>query len=109
MKRARDHLATMAAAAGAAVGLALLLATGAATLRVVAPKAALAATARPVPRIDKTDCWFAIPSGRRARCGTLVLAERVEDPGSRPLGLRFVVFEGRGAAHATDPVIYISG
>jgi pimeloyl-ACP methyl ester carboxylesterase len=108
MKLGRDHLAIIAAAAvGAAAGLALLLTTGVKPPRGTPPAARGPALA--VPRIEPADCWFAIPSGRAARCGTLVVAERVEDAGSHPLALRFVVFEGRGATHATDPVVYISG
>jgi pimeloyl-ACP methyl ester carboxylesterase len=78
-----------------------------------APAAALSAAAegpeKPVPRIEPTDCWFAIPAGRGAHCGNLVVAEQYKAPKSRPLNLRFVVFEGTGPAHATDPVIFISG
>jgi pimeloyl-ACP methyl ester carboxylesterase len=74
-----------------------------------APSAVATAAAKSVPRIDATDCWFTIPAGRAAHCGTLVVAERYKDAKSRPLNLRFVVFEGTGSAHASDPVIFISG
>src|SRR5262249_45581682 len=74
-----------------------------------APPTIAAAPDKPLPRIDSTECWFAIPAGRAAHCATLVVAEHYKDPKSRRLNLRFVVFEGTGPAHASDPVIFISG
>src|SRR5262249_57327831 len=74
-----------------------------------APPTIAAAPEKPLPRIDSTECWFAIPAGRAAHCATLVVAEHYKDPKSRRLNLRFVVFEGTGPAHASGPVLFISG
>src|SRR5580704_13940691 len=137
MKIRRDHIAILCAAVigiGAGIGVLLYLAAPPRTAEksgaerspappgpavVTAPVAtsaapppqttAAAAPEKPVPRIETTDCWFEVPAGKAARCGELVVAENIADPHSRPLALRFVVFVGSGAAHATDPVIFISG
>lgn len=123
MRLRREHIAILVAAVvgAAAGGLFLFVAKPG---RHVPPRAALAAApavperspptppilARaPLPRLEPTNCWFAIPPGRAARCASLVVAERRDVPGGRTLRLRFVVFEGKGPNHATDPVIYISG
>jgi pimeloyl-ACP methyl ester carboxylesterase len=117
MRLGRSQIAIILAAAiiGASGGIAFLVI---ATTKHPPSSHSPDATAEPVvatqpelavPRIEPATCWFAIPAGRAARCASLVVGERHDDPRSRPLHLRFVVFEGEGATHATDPVIYISG
>ena len=116
MRLGRNQIAVLLAAAlGAGAGIALLVvvmsepAPPEPKRAAAAPPVAAAVPDLAVPRIEPATCWFAIPSGRAARCGSLVVAERHDDPRSRQLHLRFVVFEGEGATHAADPIIYIAG
>lgn len=112
MSLGRQHIAIiLAAVIGAGAGLAFLIvaASGPSPATNAKPAATAAGPVLPVPRIEAMDCWFPVPAGRSARCASLVVAERLDDPKSRLLHLRFVVFEGQGAAHAADPVVYISG
>jgi pimeloyl-ACP methyl ester carboxylesterase len=59
--------------------------------------------------LETVACWFALPTGRAARCGVLTVPERWGDARSRPLHLRFVVFRADPSAGAGDPVIYLGG
>ena len=102
MRLGRSQIAIILAAAiiGASGGIAFLVI---ATTKHPPSSHSPDATAEPVvatqpelavPRIEPATCWFAIPAGRAARCASLVVGERHDDPRSRPLHLRFVVFEG---------------
>src|SRR5689334_18698670 len=55
-----------------------------------------------------TQCWFAVPAGRDARCGVLTVPEQWDGAQSRLLRLRFVVFRGSNRS-ATDPIVYLAG
>jgi pimeloyl-ACP methyl ester carboxylesterase len=77
--------------------------------RGLAPANAVAALpAGAKPGIEDVPCWFAVPAGRSARCGSLAVPERWTGSPSRLLLLRFVVFRG-DAGGAEDPVIYLAG
>jgi pimeloyl-ACP methyl ester carboxylesterase len=55
-----------------------------------------------------TQCWFAVPAGRDARCGVLTVPEQWDAAQSRLLHLRFVVFRGSNRSE-TDPIVYLAG
>src|SRR5580658_785156 len=77
--------------------------------RGLAPANAVAALpAGAKPGIEDVPCWFAVPAGRSARCGSLAVPERWTGSPSRLLHLRFVVFRGDPGG-AEDPVIYLAG
>jgi pimeloyl-ACP methyl ester carboxylesterase len=81
--------------------------------RGLAPTNAIAALPATVmagakPGIEDVPCWFAVPAGRSARCGSLAVPERWTGPPSRLLHLRFVVFRGDPGGDE-DPVIYLAG
>jgi pimeloyl-ACP methyl ester carboxylesterase len=113
MRLGKHHIALiLAVALGAAAGGTFLL--------VAKPPPAQPAAAQPpsrpavidpgpLPRLEATDCWFAIPSGRAARCGNLVVAERADAARPRALRLRFVVFAASAPTPSAVPLVYITG
>jgi pimeloyl-ACP methyl ester carboxylesterase len=122
MRLRREHIAIIAAALiGAGAGAFLLFEAGPRRAPVPAPALApgpapVAAPHQPnvptaiaLPRLERIDCWFAMPPGRSARCGSLLVAEQAGSDAGRALRLRFVVFPGKEGTQAADPVIYISG
>jgi len=110
MRLRREHIALiLAAVLGAAAGSIFLVETAPAPPRPPPAPAGEAVAAAPVPRIEPVACWFTVPPGRAARCGSLVVAERRGAATGRRLRLRFVVFEAQGSGPAADPLIYISG
>ncbi|HEY0835608.1 MAG TPA: alpha/beta hydrolase, partial [Azospirillum sp.] len=67
-----------------------------------APTAAAAADSRFAPG----PCWFTPPDGEAASCGTLLVPERRDRPGSRLLRLPVAVLRSTAAVPAPDPVIH---
>jgi pimeloyl-ACP methyl ester carboxylesterase len=67
-------------------------------------------TAAPIERnrIEMMQCWFAVPTGRDARCGVLTVPEQWDEVQARLLHLRFVVFRGSDRSEA-DPIVYLAG
>ena len=68
-----------------------------------------AAPAAAQGRFAPGPCWFTPPEGEAAACGTLMVPERRDRPGSRLLRLPVAVLRSTADTPAPDPVVYIEG
>jgi pimeloyl-ACP methyl ester carboxylesterase len=54
-------------------------------------------------------CWFTVPQGQSALCGTVSVPERRDQPDGRRILLPFAVLRSTARTPAADPVIYVEG
>ncbi len=108
----RPLIVILCAVAGAIAGIAAIAMFG--LMRhggapAAASFAAAPAASRPaLPRVEPMACWFAVPAGRGANCGKLLVPEDWSNLAGRAIALRFVVFPATGSA-AAEPLVYVSG
>ncbi|PWC39932.1 transporter [Azospirillum sp. TSO35-2] len=76
--------------------------------------AGLWAAAAPAPalaeaRFTPGPCWFTVPEGEAALCGTVAVPERRDRTGSRSLRLPVAVLLSTARQPAADPVLFLEG
>lgn len=76
--------------------------------------AALAALAAPgaataAPRFVPGPCWFTVPDGEAALCGTVAVPDYRDRPATRAFRLPVVVLLSTAAKPEPDPILYLEG
>ncbi len=62
-----------------------------------------------VPRFEKADCQFEIPTGRTVECGYLVVPEDRSKPDGPTIQLAVGIVKALNTHPASDPVLYLDG
>ncbi len=75
----------------------------------LAQLAAAPAPALAEPRFVPGPCWFSVPEGEAALCGTVAVPDRRDRPATRAFRLPVVVLLSTARQPAPDPVLFLEG